>query len=76
VKEDGMARDSHDSVTKDEPGDPKNVGKSTTGRGEDVVEKDGKEPGRYEVGEQGADRPVGKSTPRDQTGINPGKPKS
>ena len=27
-----MARDSHDSVTKDEPGDPKNVGKSTTGR--------------------------------------------
>ena len=28
-----MSHDPHDSVTKDEPGNPKNVGKSTTGRG-------------------------------------------
>jgi hypothetical protein len=71
-----MARDPHDSVTKDEPGDPKNVGKSTTGRGEDVVAKDGKEPGRYEVEDKDAGRPVGKSTARDQTGIDPKKPKT
>ena len=35
------------------------------------MKRDGKEPGRYEVEEQGAERPVGKSTPRDQTGIDP-----
>ena len=67
-----MAKDSYDSVTKDEPGSPKNVGKSTTRRGEDVVKKHGKEPGRYETEEKGsAGRPVGKSTLRDQTGVNP-----
>ena len=71
-----MPRDPHDSVTKDEKGHPKNVGKSTTRRGEDVVKKDGKEPGRYEVGEKGADRPVGKSTLRDVTGIDPKKTKT
>jgi hypothetical protein len=71
-----MAKDPHDSVTRDEPGDPKNVGKSTTRRGEDIVERDGKEPGRYEVEEQGAGRPVGKSTMRDQTGVDPKKTKS
>jgi hypothetical protein len=53
-----MKKDPHDSVTKSEPGGPKNVGKSVSGRGEDVIKKDGKEPGRYEVGEKGADRPV------------------
>ena len=72
-----MGSDSHDSVTKKgEPGHPENVGKSTTGRGEDVVEKSGKEPGRYEVQEEGSDRPVGKSTPRDRTGVAPEEPKS
>jgi hypothetical protein len=70
-----MGNDSHDSVTKKgQPGHPENVGKSTTGRGEDVVKKDGKEPGRYEVEEAGSDRPVGKSTPRDLTGVAPEKP--
>jgi hypothetical protein len=72
-----MAKDPHDSVTQDEPGDPKNVGKSTTGRGEDIVKKEGKEAGRYEVEEKGeAGRPAGKSTMRDQTGIDPKKTKS
>jgi hypothetical protein len=66
-----MSKDSHDSVTRHEKGGPQNVGKSTTGRGEDVVKKEGKEPGRYETEEEGADRPVGKSTARDQTGVNP-----
>jgi hypothetical protein len=68
-----MAKDSHDSVTRDEPGDPKNVGKSTTRRGEDILDRDGKEPGRYEVEEKGAERPAGKSTLRDQTGVDPKK---
>jgi hypothetical protein len=72
-----MAKDPHDSVTREEPGDPKNSGKSTTGRGEDVVKKEGKEAGRYEVEEKGeSGRPAGKSTMRDQTGIDPKKTKS
>ena len=71
-----MPRDSHDSVTRNEKGGPKNVGKSVTGRGEDVVKKKGKEPGRYEVEEKGAGRPVGKSTLRDQTGVDPKKLKT
>jgi hypothetical protein len=69
-----MPRDSHDSVTRNEKGGPKNVGKSTTRRGEDVVKREGKEPGRYEVEEKGSSgRPVGKSTLRDQTGVDPKK---
>ena len=64
----------NDSVTRDEPGNPKAVGKSTTHRGEDVVKK-GKEPGRYDAGTQ-ADRGIGKSTPRDQTGVDPQKDKN
>jgi len=73
-----MARDAHDSVTRHEKGSPENVGKSTpgTGRGEDVVKKQGKEPGRYEVEEKGAERPAGKSTMRDQTGVDPKKTKT
>jgi hypothetical protein len=67
---------SDDSVTRKEPGNPKAVGKSTTHRGEDVVKKEGKEPGRYDVGTKGADRGAGKSTPRDKTGVDPQKPKS
>ncbi len=69
-----MAKDSHDSVTRDEKGDPKNVGKSLTSRGEELVKKEGKEPGRYEVEEKGSTgRPAGKSTLRDQTGVDPKK---
>lgn len=46
-----------------------------TGRGEDMVDRDGKEAGRYDTGRKGrTNRPTGKSTPRDQTGINPRKP--
>jgi hypothetical protein len=72
-----MAHNAHDSVTRHEKGGPQNVGKSTTGRGEDVVKKHGKEPGRYETEEKGsAGRPVGKSTLRDQTGVNPLKTNS
>ncbi len=69
-------KDDHDSVTRDEPGDPKNVGKSTTRKGEDVITRDGKEPGRYDTEEKGADRPAGKSTLRDVTGVDPKKQKT
>ncbi|MDP9120945.1 MAG: hypothetical protein M3O15_06170 [Acidobacteriota bacterium] len=69
-------QDPRDSVTKEAPGDPKNVGKSPQRRGEEVVTKEGKEPGRYEVEEKGGGRPVGKSTPRDQTGVDPRKAKT
>ena len=68
-----MAQDSHDSVTRHEKGGPENVGKSTTHRGEDLAKK-GKEPGRYDVEEKGSsERPAGKSTLRDQTGVDPKK---
>jgi hypothetical protein len=71
-----MAKDDHDSVTRDEPGDPKNVGKSTTTKGEDIVTSKGKEPGRYETEEKGSGRPAGKSTLRDVTGVDPKKQKT
>jgi hypothetical protein len=53
---------------------PLGVGTSTTRRGEDVVEEDG-EDGRYRTGTQGqSQRPVGESTARDSTGIDPQEP--
>jgi hypothetical protein len=72
-----MKKDPRDSVTKEEPGDPKNVGQSGQRAGQDVLTKDGKEPGRYEVEEKGtAGRPAGKSTLRDVTGVDPKKTKT
>ena len=45
-----------------------------TRRGEDIIDQDGKEAGRYDTGKKGkTDRPTGTSTPRDQTGINPAR---
>ena len=52
--------------------DKKNVGESDLRRGEDIVEQEGKEPGRKDGPPKGeSQRPTGKSTPRDQTGISP-----
>lgn len=49
---------------------PDDVGESTTRKGEDVVKEEGKEPGRRDTGTKGpSERPVGKSTPRDSTGV-------
>ena len=42
-----------------------------TRKGEEMAAGKGKEPGRHDLGETGADRPAGGSTPRDSTGINP-----
>lgn len=54
---------------------PQDVGTSTTRRGEDVVGQEGKEPGRYDTGTQGASqRPTGGSTMRDSTGVDPQDP--
>ena len=48
------------------------VGESITRRGEDIVEKDGKEPGRVDTGTEGpTERPTGESTERDATGVDP-----
>jgi len=53
---------------------PLGVGTSTTRRGEDVVEDDG-EQDRHTTGTQGpTDRPVGESTARESTTIDPQEP--
>jgi hypothetical protein len=53
---------------------PLDVGTSTTRRGEDVVGEDG-EDGRFATGTKGeTQRPVGESTARDSTGIDPQEP--
>ena len=50
---------------------PEGGGTSTTRRGEGVVKEDG-ENGRHRTGTQGVtERPVGTSTSRDSTGIDP-----
>ncbi|GAC1363462.1 MAG: hypothetical protein NVSMB32_05060 [Actinomycetota bacterium] len=44
-------------------------------RGEEVLEREGKEPGRYSTGVTGdAGRPTGTSSARDDTGIDPQEP--
>ena len=51
---------------------PEGVGESVSRRGEDVIDDDGGEPGRHAAGTQGrTDRPVGTSTARDVTSVDP-----
>jgi len=58
-------------VTDEVPESPKGVGESSTRRGEDIIDQDGKEPGRQDAGTQGqSGRPVGKSDARDSTGVD------
>jgi hypothetical protein len=45
------------------------VGESVSRRGEDMVDRDGKEPGREDV-ESPGHRPAGRSTDRDQSGVS------
>lgn len=53
-------------------GNPGNVGQSDTRRGEHIRQKEGKESGRVDTGTKGqSQRPTGKSTPRDLTGVDP-----
>ncbi|HEY1920658.1 MAG TPA: hypothetical protein VGH27_34235 [Streptosporangiaceae bacterium] len=52
-----------------------NVGQSSTTRGEDMQERDGKEAGRENGPPQGeSERPTGTSTARDSTGVDPQDP--
>jgi hypothetical protein len=51
---------------------PEGVGESITRRGEDVIKEEGGEPGRHDLGTQGeTERPVGTSTARASTGVDP-----
>jgi hypothetical protein len=58
------------SDTDTNPSGPKGVGDSTTRRGEDVAQQDGRE---FETtGKKGADRPVGEMA--EEPGVAPSKP--
>jgi hypothetical protein len=52
---------------------PKRVGESITRSGEDVAKSEGKEKGRHDTGtdDTEAARPIGESTSRDRTGVDP-----
>lgn len=63
---------SEDQVTDTEPDSPKGVGKSTSRRGEDIKDHEGKESGRREAGTKGeSERPVGVSDERDSSAVDP-----
>jgi hypothetical protein len=67
----GAAGAGDQTATRADAATPQGVGTSSTRRGEDVVDEDG-EDGRHRTGTQGeSQRPVGTSTPRDSTGIDP-----
>ena len=70
----GSAGAGDQTATRADAATPGDVGTSTTRRGEDVVGEDG-EDGRHRTGTQGeSQRPVGESTARDSTGIDPQEP--
>lgn len=70
----GSAGTGDQTATRADAATPGGVGASTTRRGEDVVEEDGQN-GRHRTGTQSeSQRPVGESTPRDSTGIDPQEP--
>jgi hypothetical protein len=67
----GSAGAGDQTATRADAATPGDVGTSTTRRGEDIVEEEGEE-GRHRTGTQGeSQRPVGESTPRDSTSIDP-----
>lgn len=70
----GSAGAGQQTATRADAATPGDVGTSTTRRGEDVVEEEGQD-GRRTTGTQGeSQRPVGESTARDSTGIDPQDP--
>ena len=70
----GSAGAGDQTATRADAATPGGVGTSTTRRGEDVVGEDGQD-GRHRTGTQGESRrPVGESTARDSTGIDPQEP--
>jgi len=70
----GSAGAGEQTATRSDAATPGGVGTSTTRRGEDVVAEEGQD-GRQRTGTQGeSQRPVGESTARDSTGIDPQEP--
>ena len=70
----GSAGAGEQTATRADAATPGGVGTSTTRRAEDVVDEDGQD-GRHRTGTQGeSQRPVGESTARDSTGIDPQEP--
>lgn len=70
-------RESQVGPTGGRPGEmaPEGVGESVSHRGENMIAEEGKEAGRYDLGTQGkTNRPVGGSTSRDSTGVDPQDP--
>jgi hypothetical protein len=65
-----------DSVTVKGKGRPEFSGKSVTQRGEELRNRKGSEPGRYDIGKHGPDKEAGKSTARDVSGVRPLNPVS
>ncbi len=54
---------------------PAGVDESVAHHGENMIAEEGKEPGRVDAGTQGpTNRPVGTSTARDATGVEPQEP--
>src|ERR1700736_3998734 len=54
---------------------PEGVGESVAHRGENMIDEEGKEAGRHDLGTQGpTNRPVGGSTARDSSGVDPQDP--
>ena len=76
VADSGAAGSGDQTATDTSAATPLGVGESTTRRGEDIREGDGKEAGRQDAGtdDTPAQRPVGTSTARDQTGVDPQEP--
>jgi len=70
----GTGGSGQQSATNADASTPGGVGASVTRRGENVVREEGEE-GRRTTGTQGqSQRPVGTSTSRDSTGIDPQEP--
>jgi hypothetical protein len=66
-----------DSVTVRGAGHPEYSGKSVTPRGEEMRDKKGAEPGRFDVGRHGhPEKEAGKSTARDVSSVRPQDPVS
>jgi len=61
-----------DSVTVPGKGHPEYSGKTVTRRGNEMRNREGAEPGRFNVGKRGhPEREGGRSTARDVTGVRP-----
>jgi hypothetical protein len=58
-------------MAKQQPAIDKSAHTLGTGKGEEQVISSGREEGRIREGSTGANRPAGRSTPRDVTSINP-----